>query len=124
MRNCPLHRGYAMPRPPPTHPDRADAPATSPADASVPPPAAPGSPDGAAARVVGVHRVTVTRWRLYHLHFRAELNRRRQEVWGAAADRVRGLLGTAVDVVAGQLASGNPGVQFRAAKALLGLAGA
>src|SRR3954465_11862412 len=83
-----------------------------------------GSTDGAAAKVVGVHRVTVTRWRLYHLHFRAELNRRRQEVWGAAADRVRGLLGTAVDVVAGQLSSPDPAVQFRAAKALLGLAGA
>lgn len=83
-----------------------------------------GSSDGSAARVVGVHRVTVTRWRLYHLHFRAELNRRRQEVWGAAADRVRGLLGTAVEVVAGQLASRDPVVQFRAAKALLALAGA
>src|SRR6266550_975428 len=51
-----------------------------------------GTSDASVAKVVQVNRVTITRWRLYNVEFRAALNRRRQEVWGTAADGVRGLL--------------------------------
>jgi hypothetical protein len=48
-----------------------------------------GRSDRAVARVVSVHRVTVTKWRLYDPSFRAELNRRREQKWSAAEDGVR-----------------------------------
>jgi hypothetical protein len=82
-----------------------------------------GRTDDAVARRIRVHRVTVTRWRLYHLRFAAELNRRRQEVWGSAGDRVRGLLGKALRVFRDQLTHPDAGVQFRAARTLLEFAG-
>jgi len=45
-----------------------------------------GRSDAEVARLLTLHRVTLTRWRLYNHVFQAELNRRRQEIWGAAAD--------------------------------------
>ncbi|MBT2575197.1 hypothetical protein J7E26_14805 [Bacillus sp. ISL-51] len=33
-----------------------------------------------------MNRVTVTKWRNYDLHFRAELNKRRKEIWGSSID--------------------------------------
>lgn len=78
-----------------------------------------GHSDAAVAERVKVTRVTVTRWRLYHLTFQAELNRRRQEVWGGQADRVRSLLRRAVRVFRRQVDSDDPDLSFRAAKALL-----
>ena len=54
-------------------------------------------PDTAAA--VGVHRVTVARWRLHHPAFRAAVNGRRAELASAAADRLRSLAAKALDAV-------------------------
>src|SRR5919108_5375055 len=48
-----------------------------------------GRSDREAAEALGVSRVTVTRWRLYDPCFQVELNRRRDELWAAAADRLR-----------------------------------
>ena len=59
-----------------------------------------GKHDAATADAVGVHRVTVTRWRLYHPGFRAAVNGRRAELAGAAADRLRSLADKALDAVA------------------------
>ena len=51
-----------------------------------------GATDQETAEAVGVHRVTVTRWRNYDVVFQAELNRRRREVWQVSTDRLRALL--------------------------------
>ena len=82
-----------------------------------------GRSDARAAAALGLHRVTVTRWRLYNHVFQAELNRRRQETWGAAGDRLRKALTRAVTVFRNQLLSDNDDLAFRAARALLHLAG-
>ena len=57
-----------------------------------------------AADALGVTRQTVSRWLNHDAEFRAALNARRLEVWGAAADRLRNLLPRAVAVVEGALA--------------------
>lgn len=51
-----------------------------------------GQTDQEVATAVGVSHQTVCGWRLYHPDFRAELNTRRHEVWGAATDKLRSLL--------------------------------
>src|SRR5688572_6363638 len=51
-----------------------------------------GRRDADVARAVGVHRNTVGNWRRLDPRFQAELNRRRQEIWGASVDRLRGLV--------------------------------
>jgi hypothetical protein len=66
-----------------------------------------GNTDTAAAKALGVHRTTVSRWRGDHPGFKAELDRRRAEVFGGAIEKLRGLLPTAVDVLAEELRSGN-----------------
>ncbi len=66
-----------------------------------------GCTDAEAADHAGVHRVTVTQWRLYHLLFRAELNRRRAEELGTAAETLRGLLPEALETLADQLRIGD-----------------
>jgi hypothetical protein len=78
-----------------------------------------GSPDRTVAEKVGVHSKTVMRWRLYHAAFRAELARRRQELWSGAADRFRLLLDRTLDVLTRQLNAENEYTAFRAARALL-----
>jgi len=78
-----------------------------------------GKTDQAVADAVGVARVTVTCWRLYDPHFEAELNRRRKEVWGASADRIRALLPKAFDVLEKAIDEGS----YQAALALIKLAG-
>jgi hypothetical protein len=75
------------------------------------------------AKLVDVHRVTVTRWCLYNPHFQAALSQRRQEVWGSAADGFRHTLRSALKVVRKQLKSEDETVAFRAARALLHFAG-
>ena len=55
--------------------------------------------------------------------FQAEFNRRRQEVWGSAADRLRTTLGNAVRIFRRQLRSQDERTAFRAAQALLQIAG-
>ncbi|ATY83914.1 hypothetical protein CVV65_02155 [Kyrpidia spormannii] len=58
-----------------------------------------GKSDREVAEAVGVARQTVTEWRNRNPAFMAELNRRRQEVWGAQAERLRHLVARAVDVL-------------------------
>jgi hypothetical protein len=62
-----------------------------------------GKTDGQVAEAVGLHRVTVTKWRLYDPWFQAELNRRRLDLWGVAAERLRALLPKALDVIEREL---------------------
>src|SRR5688572_10217778 len=83
-----------------------------------------GRSDRAVAAAVKVHRVTVTKWRLYDPAFQAALNRRRQERWDNSEERVRSLLRRAVKVFERQLRSDDPDVCYRAAKALVQMAGA
>ena len=64
---------------------------------------ASGKNDAETAKLVGVHRVTVTRWRLYSPHFQAALNDRRQAIWAAGLDRWRSLVPTALDALADEL---------------------
>jgi hypothetical protein len=51
-----------------------------------------GRPDAAVAATLGLHRSTITRWRLHHPPFRTELQQRREEIYHSAADRLRTLL--------------------------------
>jgi hypothetical protein len=62
-----------------------------------------GKTDAETAELVGVHRVTVTKWRLSDPWFQAELNCRRLELWGAAAERLRALLPKALSVLEREL---------------------
>jgi len=78
-----------------------------------------GKTDQAVADAVGVARPTVTKWRLDDPHFEAALNRRRKEVWGASADRIRALLPKAFDVLEKAIDEGS----YQAALALIKLAG-
>ncbi len=66
-----------------------------------------GQTDEEVAQAVNVHRTTVTRWRLYHARFQAALNQRRHDVFGAAADRLRALLPTALAVLEKELSNSN-----------------
>ena len=57
-----------------------------------------GKSDREVAEAVGVSRQTVTEWRNHNSVFVAELNRRRQEIWGSQTARLRLLVSQAVDV--------------------------
>jgi hypothetical protein len=80
-----------------------------------------GHSDRSVANHCGVHRVTVTRWRLYNPAFRAELSRRRQEVAGATADGFRQLAASALVVMSKLLEDPSPSVRFRAARSVLAM---
>lgn len=81
-----------------------------------------GETDEAAAAAVRVHRVTVTNWRNHDPYFQAELNRRRNELWGSATERLRTLIGPALDAIEEGL--GTPGsARSRLAMDLLRLVG-
>jgi hypothetical protein len=83
---------------------------------------AAGKTDQEAADLLNLHRTTVTKWRLYDPVFQAALNRRRAEVWGAAADRLRSLIPKALDALAAALEDpANPN-RVKAAAELLRLA--
>lgn len=58
-----------------------------------------GHTDHAVAEQIGVVRETICRWRNEHPYFIAELNRRRKDVWQTAHERLRGLVGKAIDIV-------------------------
>jgi hypothetical protein len=64
--------------------------------------------DGEVAKEVGVHRVTVARWRLYHPGFQAALNARRAALWATYQDRMRALHGQAIDAISEELKSPGP----------------
>ncbi|MDP2949828.1 MAG: hypothetical protein Q8P22_09865 [Chloroflexota bacterium] len=65
-----------------------------------------GKTDQDTAEAVSVNRVTVTKWRLYDPYFQAELNRRRQDTWGTAADRLRAMVPKALGVLEAELDQG------------------
>jgi len=83
---------------------------------------ASGKNDTAVAETVGAHRTTVTRWRLYHPVFIAELNRRRSEVWANGADRLRAMIPEALEVLAAEMANAESPNRFKAAVEVLKLA--
>jgi len=85
---------------------------------------AAGRTDAATAEALAVHRVTVTRWRLYSPGFRAALSAQRAAVWGVASDRLRSLLPAAVDALAAALAEAtDPKERLAVAVAILKAAG-
>jgi hypothetical protein len=65
-----------------------------------------GKTDQETAEAVGVTRQTVNGWRNANPYFQAELNRRRQDLWGVMVDQLRGLLPRAVAVLAEELDRG------------------
>jgi len=64
-----------------------------------------GSTDQEAAEQAGVTRQTVNGWANHDPLFVAEMNARREALWGAHVDKLRALVGQAVDVLAGDLQS-------------------
>jgi hypothetical protein len=66
-----------------------------------------GKPDREVAEAIGVTRETVTRWRNENPYFIVELNRKRQELWSAAHDKLRGLVGKAVEALEKALDDGD-----------------
>lgn len=78
--------------------------------------------NAAVAKTVGVHRVTLARWRLYHPGFQAALNTCRVAAWSGSQDRLRALVGQAMDVVKEDLNSPSPG-RARLALEVLKLSG-
>ena len=83
---------------------------------------ASGKNDSAVAEAVGAHRTTITRWRLYHPVFIAELNRRRSEVWSNGADRLRSLIPEALEVLDAEMANAESSNRLKAAVEVLKLA--
>ncbi len=81
-----------------------------------------GHSDRSAANHLGIHYTTVSNWRTNHPAFRAELARRRQDVWGGACERFRALLDKAVEEMEKQLTDEDKDVRFRAASRTLALA--
>lgn len=78
-----------------------------------------GGKDAHVADVLGLHRTTVTRWRLYDFRFQAELNRRRRDLDRADADRLRIMRSKALRVVERSIDTGSS----RTAKDFLRLGG-
>jgi len=74
-----------------------------------------GKSDREVAEEVGVSRPTVTDWRNHNEHFAAELNRRRQEVWGAHTERLRTLVERAVDALEDNLEADDAALRQQAA---------
>lgn len=86
-----------------------------------------GATDQAAADAAGVTRQTVNTWVNGDSVFVAELNRRRSLLWASHQDRLRGLIGGALQVLQDDLGSTDPGVKRDAARLILksfGLTGA
>jgi hypothetical protein len=83
---------------------------------------AQGKTDQTVAGILAVNPKTIARWRLYHVGFRAELARRQQEVWGAVAEQLRGMMTKALQVLAEGMSHHDQLVKFRAARGLLMLA--
>lgn len=68
-----------------------------------------GKTDQEVADIVNINRVTVTKWRNYDIHFQAELNRRRKEIWGASVDKIRAIVPKAMERLEKELDSENGG---------------
>lgn len=66
-----------------------------------------GMRDAEVATLVGVNRVTVTKWRLYQPHFQAAINERRQAIWSASVERLRSLVPLALTALSDELKVGS-----------------
>ncbi|WP_453992372.1 hypothetical protein [Bacillus nitroreducens] len=51
-----------------------------------------GKNDQETADIVGLNRVTVTKWKNYDFYFQAELNKRRRDIFGSSIDKMRSLI--------------------------------
>ncbi len=80
-----------------------------------------GKTDAETAAVVGVSRQTICGWRNHHPAFMAEMNARRQAIWGTAGDRLRALMPMALDTLEAALTADPP--DWRAASKVIQLAG-
>lgn len=74
-----------------------------------------GQTQEAAAAVAGVTRQTVSEWARRDSLFVATLNQRRQALWDGYADRLRGLVGKAIDTVEAGLDSPDERAKLAAA---------
>jgi len=81
-----------------------------------------GSTDSEAAERAGVTRQTVNVWKRHNPDFVAELNRRREAVYSASCDRLRGLVSEALDAIEMELQSGTAEA-YKCALKLLQIAG-
>jgi hypothetical protein len=75
---------------------------------------------GAVAEAVGVSPRTLYTWR-QDPDFLAELERRREEIWSGAADRLRAMIHPSLDVIEQHLADPYDRSRFRAANSVLRL---
>jgi len=69
-----------------------------------------GKADGEAAELADVTRETVNRWRNHDVRFRTALERRRRETWASYHDRIRALVGKALDALEQALADPDLGL--------------
>ncbi len=80
-----------------------------------------GKTDAETAALVGVNRVTVTRWRLYSPTFIAALNLRRAELWSIGAERLRALIPKALDALEAELGKADSPHRWKVALEVLAL---
>ena len=62
-----------------------------------------GKSDREVAELVGVHRATVQTWRTSHPLFQATLAQRREEIFAGAIDRLRSLMGKALENISNDM---------------------
>lgn len=82
-----------------------------------------GKTDQEVGNMVGVHRVTVSKWRLYDPVFQAALNDRRAQIWNGTADQMSALLPKAIEILTKELENEESPQRFQIAMALVKLAG-
>lgn len=83
-----------------------------------------GLSDRIAAEHAGVHRVTVTRWRLHDEAFRAAYIERLASKWADAAEHLRTLVPQAIDTLHHLLECGDDRTRLRAAVEIVKLVNA
>jgi hypothetical protein len=81
-----------------------------------------GATDAAVAATLQVHPKTVGTWRRERPLFKAELERRRDQVWSEASDQLRAMINDALRVFERDLHDANPAVSHRTAFQALKLA--
>ena len=81
-----------------------------------------GLSDERAADHAGVHRVTVTRWRLYDEAFQVVYLDRLADLWIVQAEHLRALIPKAIDTLHSALECGDDRARVRAAVEILRLA--
>jgi len=82
-----------------------------------------GLSDDATAERVGVHRLTVSRWRLHDEAFRRAFADRMTEIWADSADQLRAMIPKALDALHRALECGDERTRVRAALGLLRIVG-